>query len=78
MDVGHGCLLLDLAVGRADCSVAGSCSIASPALGSDAARGNGSAARCKDSISRFLSWRSPCSRFVASPDSHHINSTFVC
>jgi hypothetical protein len=78
MDVGHGCLLLDTALSRADCSIAGPCSIASPALGSAAARGNGSAVRCKDSISRFLSWRSPCSSFVAGPDRHYINSTFVC
>lgn len=78
MDVGHGRLLLDAAVSRADCSIVGACSIASPALGGDAARGNGSAVRCKDSISRFLSWRSPCSSFVAGADRHSINSTFVC
>lgn len=78
MDVGHGGLLFDSAVSRANCSVVGPCSIASPALGSDAARGNGSAVRCEDSISRFLSWRSPCSSFVAGPDRHYINSIFVC
>jgi hypothetical protein len=78
MDVGHGCLLLDSAGSRTDCSVVGPCSIARPALGSDAAWGNRRAVRCKDSISRFLSWRSPCSSFVAGPDRHSINSTFVC
>ena len=78
MDVGHGRLLLDAAVSRADCSVVGPCSIASPALGGGAARGSGSAVRCKDSISRFLSWRSLCSSFVAGPDHHSVNSTFVC
>lgn len=78
MDVGHGCLLLDSAVSRADCGVVGPCSTASPTLGSDAARGNRSAIRCKDGISRFLSWRSPCSSFVAGPDRHYTNSAFVC
>ena len=78
MDVGRGCLLLDSAGGRADCGVVRPCSIANPALGSDAAWGNRSAVRCEDSISRFLSWRSPCNTFVAGPDRHSINSTFVC
>jgi hypothetical protein len=78
MDVGHGCLLLDSAGSRAGCGIVGLCSIASSARGSDAAWGNRSAVRCEDSISRFLSWRSPCSRFGAGPDRHSINSTFVC
>jgi hypothetical protein len=78
MDDGHGCLLLDCAGGRADCDVVGPGSIASPALGSVAAWGNRNAVRCEASISRFLSWRSPCSRFVAGPVRHSINSTFVC
>jgi hypothetical protein len=37
MDVGHGCLLLNCAGGRADCDVVGPGSIACPALGSVAA-----------------------------------------
>ena len=78
MDVGHGCLLLDCAGRRADCDVVGPGSIASLALGSVAAWGNRNAVRCEASISRFLSWRSPCSSFVAGPDRHYINSTFVC
>lgn len=53
MDVGHGCLLLDAAVSRTDGSIVGPCSIANPALGSDATRGNESTVRCNDGISRF-------------------------
>ena len=78
MDDGHGCLLLDSVGSRTDCGVVGPRSIASLALGSDAAWANESAVRCEDGISRFLSWRSPCNRFVAGPDRHSINSTFVC
>ena len=78
MDDGHGCLLLDSAGCRADCSVVGPCSTASPALGSEATWGNGRAVGCKDSVSRFLLWRSPCSSVVAGSDDHSTNSTFVC
>jgi hypothetical protein len=77
-DVGHGCLLSNSACNKADGSIVGPCSIASPALGSEAAWGNGGAIRCKDSISRFLLWRSPCSSVVAGSDHHSTNSTFVC
>jgi hypothetical protein len=73
MDVGHGCLLLDCAGGRADCDVVGPGSIASPALGSVAAWGNRNAVRCEASISRFLSWRSPCSRCRLRPPLHQLD-----
>jgi len=78
MDVGHGYLLSDSACNKADCSVVGPRSIASPALRIEAAWGNGRAVRCKDSVSRFLLWRSPCSSVVAGSDHHSTNSTFVC
>jgi hypothetical protein len=78
MDDGHCCLLLDAACCRADCGVVSPCSIAHPAVGSDAPCGNRSAVKCEDSISRFVSRRSPCSRFGADPDRHSVNSTCVC
>ena len=68
--------LSDSTGSESSCGVVRPCRFADPAFGSDADRGNRAAVRCRDSISRFLSWRSSCNTFVAGPDCRSINSIF--